>query len=450
MDYFTALLRSTVSELFANNTSIDLAVQSGVLLVATLVGWFIHSRLNCVFDRLIADSTGAESRVIALRATKRLTFSLTFAILILLAYGLFELLEYPVGLFQLAWPLAFVLAVISILVFLLRVAAAPGVESRGLEWFVSITLWTVFALYLIGWLPIASALLDSIAFSLGEVRISLLGIVKFLIVLAVLELFALAASRYVEGRLSNTNALDSGIRIGMIKLIRYGLIGIAGLVALSVAGFDLTTLTVLGGALGIGIGFGLQKVTSNLISGFLLLFDRSVRPGDVISIGESYGWVEKMGARYLQVKDSGGVDTLIPNEELITTRIINWSYGDHHVRLKLPVKISYGDDPKLAMRLLLEASTVNDRVIGDPAPLVHLMGFGDDGIKLELRVWIDDPEQGVNKVRSDINIAIWDVFKAHGITIPYPQRDLHIKRSEQIETGTSRQKDSTDQRSQQD
>lgn len=222
-------------------------------------------------------------------------------------------------------------------------------------------------------------------------------------------------------------------RMGLIKVIRYGLIGIAVLVALSVAGFDLTTLTVVGGALGIGIGFGLQKVTSNLISGFLLLFDRSIRPGDVISVGESYGWVEKMGARYLVVRDRDGVDTLIPNEELITTRVINWSYGDRHVRLKLPVQISYGDSPRLAMQLLLEASGANERVIDDPGPVVRLMGFGDDGINLELRVWINDPEQGVNNVRSDINLMIWDAFKTHNITIPYPQRDLHVKQSELVE-----------------
>lgn len=445
MEFFTALLRSTASESFANSTPLDLALQFGVLLVATFISSFARSRWDRVIDKRIAGSTESMPRIIALRATKRLSFSLPFAVLVLLAYSLFELFEYPVGLFHLAWPLAFVLAVISILVFLLRVAAAPGTGSKRMEQFISITLWTVFALYLLGWLPIASALLDGIAFSLGEVRISLLGVVKFLIVSAMLVLVALAVSRHVEGRLSDTQALDSGIRTGVIKVIRYGLIGLAVLVALSVAGFDLTTLTVIGGALGIGIGFGLQKVTSNLISGFMMLFDRSIRPGDVISIGESYGWVEKMGARYLVVRDRDGVDTLIPNEELITTRVINWSYGDRHVRLKLPVQISYGDDPKLAMRLLLEASSANDRVINDPAPVVRLMGFGDDGINLELRVWINDPEQGVNNVRSDINLAIWDAFIAHGITIPYPQRDLHVRRSDQIEAGAGRQEDSTNQ-----
>ena len=433
MDQFTTLLRSISSESFANSTPLDLGLQLGVLLVVTMVSLFIRRRWNHVIDMQIADSPEPVARVIALRATKRLSFSLVFAALILLGYSLFELFEYRVGLFKLAWPLAFVLAAINVLVFLLRVAAGPGTGSERVERFVSITLWIVFALYLIGWLPVVSELLDGIGISLGEVRISLLGVIKFLVVSAILVLAALAVSRYVEGHLSTTQALDSGIRAGVIKVMRYGLVSIAVLVALSVAGFDLTTLTVIGGALGIGIGFGLQKVTSNLISGFMILFDRSIRPGDVISIGESYGWVEKMGARYLVVRDRDGVDTLIPNEELITTRVINWSYGDRQVRLKLPVQISYGDSPRLAMQLLLEASGVNERVIDDPTPVVRLMGFGDDGINLELRVWINDPEQGVNNVRSDINQAIWDAFKTHNITIPYPQRDLHVKQSELVE-----------------
>ncbi len=435
----TALLNSITSEPFANSTSLELAMQLGVLLAATLISLFVRNRWGRAIDMRIADSPESMSRVIALRATKRLFFPLSFAVLILLAYSLFELFDYPVGLFYLAWPLALVLAVIRILVFLLRISADPGVYSKRLELLVSITLVTVYVLYLFDWLPIVTTLLNGIGFSLGETRISLLGVIKFLIISTILVLVALAVSRQMEGRLCDTQAFDSGILTGVIKLVRYGLITIAVLIALSVAGLDLTTLTVLGGALGIGVGFGLQKVTSNLISGFLILFDRSIRPGDVISIGESYGWVDKMHARYLVVRDRDGVDTLIPNEELITTRLINWSYGDNCIRLKLPVQISYGDDPKLAMRLLLEATSANDRVIDDPAPAVRLMGFGNDGINLELRVWIDDPAQGVNNVRSDINLAIWDSFKANSITIPYPQRVLHVEQSDQIEVGAGRQ-----------
>ena len=324
------------------------------------------------------------------------------------------------------------LAAVRILVFLLRVAAGPGGGTKGMELFASGVLWMGCAFYLIGWLPAVGEVLDGIAFNMGEIRISLLGVAKFLVFSVLLVLTAMALSRLVEGRLSVKQGLDSGVRIGLVKLIRYSLVGIAVLVALSAAGLDLTTLTVIGGTLGVGIGFGLQKVASNLVSGFLILFDRSIRPGDVISIGDSYGWVEKINARYLVVRDHSGVDTLIPNEQLITTEVINWSYGDRHIRLKLPVQISYDDDPELAMKLLLGASKVNERVIADPAPAARLMGFGDNGIGLELRVWIEDPELGVANVRSDINLAIWRAFKAHGITIPFPQRDLHVKQTDLV------------------
>jgi len=215
--------------------------------------------------------------------------------------------------------------------------------------------------------------------------------------------------------------------MGISQVIKYGLIGLAFLIAISSAGINLSALSIIGGALGVGIGFGLQKVTSNLISGFLLLFDRSIRPGDVISIGDRFGWVQKLGARYAVVRDRNGVDTLIPNEELITSQVINWSYGDRHIRIKISVQISYEDDPELAIRLMEEASEISGRVLCDPPPACRLLGFGDNGIDLELRVWIDDPEEGVNNVRTEVNLEIWRRFREHGVTIPYPQRDLHLK-----------------------
>jgi len=432
----SAALRSVIDEALATSTPFDLAMQAGVLFVAVVAGFVLKGRWNRAAESRIAGSNVPMARVVALRGSKRLAFALTVAVVILLADGVFELLGRPTGLFDLAVPLALVLAAVRILVFLLRVAAGPAGGTKGMELFFSILLWFGCALYLIGWLPAVDELLNGVAVDVGETRISLLGVLKFLVFSVLLVLVAMALSRVAEGRLSATQGLDSGVRMGLIKVIHYLLVGFAVLVALSAAGFDLTTLTVIGGTLGVGIGFGLQKVASNLVSGFLILFDRSIRPGDVISIGDSYGWVEKINARYLVVRDRSGVDTLIPNEELITTQVINWSYGDRHIRLKLPVQISYDDDPELAMQLLLQGAKANDRVITDPAPASRLMGFGDNGIELELRVWIEDPEQGVANVRSDINLAIWRAFKAHGITIPFPQRDLHVKQKD-LFTATS-------------
>ena len=177
----------------------------------------------------------------------------------------------------------------------------------------------------------------------------------------------------------------------------------------------------------VGLGFGLQRIASNFISGFILVFDRSIRPGDVISINDKFGWVQELRARYIVVRDRDGVETLIPNENLITTEVINWSYSDKQVRIKLPVQISYEDDPEAAMDILARAAQGSARVLQNPPPAPRLLGFGDSGIDLELRVWIRDPQQGVNNVRSELNIAIWKGFKAAGITIPYPQQDLYVK-----------------------
>ena len=197
--------------------------------------------------------------------------------------------------------------------------------------------------------------------------------------------------------------------------------------ALNAVGIDLGALTVFGGALGVGIGFGLQRIASNFISGFILVFDGSIRPGNVISINDKFGWVQELRARYIVVRDRDGVETLIPNENLITTEVINWSYSDPRVRLKLPVQVSYADDPEQAMQILIGASEASGRVLRDPAPAARLMGFGEHGIDLELRVWIYDPQEGVANVRSDINLNIWKRFREAGITIPFPQHDLYVK-----------------------
>jgi small-conductance mechanosensitive channel len=206
------------------------------------------------------------------------------------------------------------------------------------------------------------------------------------------------------------------------------------LVGLNAAGLDLTTLNVLTGAIGIGLGFGLQSIAANFVSGFVLLMDRSIKPGDVISFTgmpgtatEGFGWVEELRGRYVVVRDRDGVETLVPNQNLITNPVINWSYTDPRVRLKLPVRISYRDDPELAMKLLIQATVEHPRIIHEPGPVARLMSFGDHGIELELRFWIPDPQEGVNNVRSDVNRRIWQLFKEHAITIPVAQREIRVE-----------------------
>ena len=197
-------------------------------------------------------------------------------------------------------------------------------------------------------------------------------------------------------------------------------------------GLDLTTLNVLTGAIGIGLGFGLQAIAANFVSGFVLLMDRSIKPGDVISFTgttgtstEGFGWVQELRGRYVVVRDRDGVETLVPNQHLITNPVINWSYTDPRVRLKLPVRVELSsDDPEKALAVLLKAAEDQPRILRDPAPVSRMMGFNDYGFDLELRFWIADPQEGVNNVRSDVNRAIWRLFKENGITIPVAQREV--------------------------
>ncbi len=405
----------------------DLTLQVIILVAGALVGVALWIAWRRRVDTRLLGQPAAEFRALTLRASKRLVFPIVMGLVALLAHSVLQGMGRSTGVLDVALPLMAAMVAVRMLIFLLRVGGAGERKLTFWEYLISTAVWLVFALYLLGWLSAVEQGLDKVAFELGDSRISLLATLQLLMAASVLLLFSLWVARLFAARIEKHFSHDPALGGGLATVVRYALIVAAFLVAMGSAGFDLTSLTVVGGALGVGLGFGLQKVASNLISGYLLLFDRSIRPGDVINIADSYGWVQKLAARYIVVRDRNGVDTLIPNEKFITTEVINWSYSDRDVRLKLPVQISYDDDPELAMRLMNEAAHASSRVIADPAPGCRLMGFGDNGIELELRVWIADPQNGVNNVRSDINLAIWRAFKAHGITIPYPQRDLHIK-----------------------
>jgi small-conductance mechanosensitive channel len=238
------------------------------------------------------------------------------------------------------------------------------------------------------------------------------------------------------GWLDGLDQLAVSTRVGVSKFAYFLLLGLGMLLGINAAGVDVTTLNVLTGAIGLGLGFGLQAVASNFVSGFVLLMDKSIKPGDVISFTASagagtgnFGWVQELRGRYVVVRDRDGVDTLVPNQNLITSSFINWSYSDQRVRLKLPVNVSYDDDPEVALKLLLQAAENHPRILRDPPPVSRLISFEDSGMRLEIRFWIADPVNGVNNVRSDVNRAIWRIFRAHGVTIPVPQHETRILRA---------------------
>jgi small-conductance mechanosensitive channel len=257
--------------------------------------------------------------------------------------------------------------------------------------------------------------------------VSVLELLKGAMVVILTIAATLWLSGLVEQRLQHAANLDSSVRAVVSKLLRAALLVVGVLISLRVIGFDLTLLTVFGGALGVGIGLGLQKLASNYIAGFTILLDRSIRLGDNITVDNRFGVVAKVTARYVVVRGADGVDAIVPNEALVTTTVLNHSYSSREIRLAVPVQVSYDSDVPLALKLMEAAARAEPRVLGAPnEPMGYLVRFADNGIELELGVWINDPENGQLNIRSALNQSILRAFKANGIRIPFPQRELRV------------------------
>ncbi len=308
--------------------------------------------------------------------------------------------------------------------------ASNILHDQAWSHFVAVVAWPIAALNILGVLDDTIAVLDSLAFNLGDLRLSALVVIKGVLALGVLLWLALVGGRFLERRISASPNLTPSVQVLLAKLLKATFFVIAIMAAIGAVGIDLSAFAFFGGALGVGIGFGLQKVISNLISGVILLLDKSIKPGDVIGVAGTYGWIRSLGARYALVVTRDGIEHLIPNEELITTRVENWSHSDQRVRLKIPIGVSYNTDLRRAMALCVEAAEAVDRVIEDPAPLCLVTGFGHNSVDLEIRLWIADANNGVSNVKSDIMLNVWDRFRENGIEIPFPQRDLHIRSAE--------------------
>lgn len=289
------------------------------------------------------------------------------------------------------------------------------------------TAWTLAILNITDLLDPTLALLDSLSVTLGAVRISPLIIIKAGLLLWLSLWLSSVLSGLLARRLETSENITPAMRVLSVKLLHIALITAAVLFTFSTVGINLTALAVFGGALGVGLGFGLQKIFSNLISGVILLMDHSIKPGDTIAIGQTFGWINHLSARYVSLITRDGIEHLIPNEILITERVENWSFSDSLVRLRLPVGISYNSDVRKAIELCVESALATPRIMHDPVPRCLLKGFGDSSVELELRVWINDPPNGRANVLSEILLGIWDRFHEHGIEIPFPQRDLHIR-----------------------
>lgn len=420
---FTAGLGFSFSNLF----SIWTLIQLGLIFLAFIVAIYLQKRIDIPLkERLLK----WESQPALLRIFETLQKSiiwLIFAFQLWVAYAVMRTATLPsnCAIIRIAAGLATTWFFISILSRLIK--------NRAISRLVAAFAWGVAAVYILGFLPQTVAALDSAGFTVGGSRISLLAILKSAVIFILFVWIALVLSQVLGNLISRNDDISPSIQVLLQKIIRFGLLVLAALFALNVVGIDFTALAVFSGAVGIGIGLGLQKIVSNFLSGIILLLDKSIKPGDVIEIetisGGTYGWVQHLGARYTAVKTRDGTETLIPNETFIDSAVTNWTHSNKLVRRKLPVGVSYDTDVDRAIELCIEAASSLKRVVSDPSPVCLVNGFGDSSVDLELRFWLKDPEGGVANISSQVYLEVWRRFKANQIEIPFPQRDLNIRSS---------------------
>ncbi len=327
----------------------------------------------------------------------------------------------------LAQPLLLSLAVVQFVFYVLRRILKPSTLLSSLEHIVAWLVWGVVALHLTGHLPALISTLDEIGVTVGKNRISLYTTVLGILTLSVTVLVALWIARSIETRFIEQTPLQGNLKSALSKAARTLLVLLAVLVALPVMGIDITMLSVFGGALGVGIGLGLQKIVANYFAGFTLLLDQSIRMGDMVTVNGRFGEVEDIRTRYTVIRGRDRSETIIPNEVMVTSVVINHTLADRENRLQLPVQVAYATDLNVARDAMVAAANTHARVIKPTDTHVRLVGFGESGIDLELVCWISDPENGLGRLKSDINWSIWASFKREGIEIPYPQRVVTLQ-----------------------
>jgi len=391
-----------------------LAAIAGIGLIAWLGGRLLGPRLAALWERM----AGARDEGIEARARAMVRYSILAA-----ATG--------IALRVSPWP--------PLAVWMLGLVGAGAAAllvknivrglhlSRWIAWLLAAFTFTALLAGAVGGLAPLTEELRQAGFTLGSRRFTLLGLVQ--IVIGLLALYALVrlAIRMTGQSIRRSRGLDPTQKLLTEKLAALAIIALAFFVGIDLAGIDLTALAVFSGALGLAVGFGLQKTFGNLIAGIILLMDRSIKPGDVISVGESFGSVNKIGVRAVSIVTRDGKEYLIPNELLMTQEVVNWSYSTKDVRISIPIGIGYDCDVRLAQELMVEAANASTRVLDNPQPAVWMTKFAESAIEHEIRVWISDPEAGLGQVRSEILNKLLALFREHDIAIPYPQRDVRVK-----------------------
>ena len=308
-------------------------------------------------------------------------------------------------------------------------------RSRTIGLTFALVAWAYVAAVVLGVADVATEILDA-GFDIGTFRLSLLSVLQVVFLLGGLLWLSAVVGNFLDRRIQKIEDMTPSLRVLIGKILRIVLIVVAAMIALSSMGIDLTALTIFSGAVGVGIGFGLQKVVSNFISGIIILMDHSIKPGDTVTLGETFGWIRELRARFVSVITRDGREFLIPNEDFITTEVVNWSFSDQYVRLDVVFGVAYDSDPHEVERIAIEAASSVQRVQDrDPPrgrkqprrPVCWLTGFGESSLEFKLRFWISDPQEGTTNIRGKVLLAVWDAFNENGIRIPYPHREIIMR-----------------------
>lgn len=397
----------------------DVILSLGISLILLLVARLFSGKLKAQFQKVIDKTNNKSIFLPVLRSLKDLTYPITGLIL----FGLFSAVSISFGIENKIPSIVNSLFIAWVVISFTSSLMGSGVLVQLIKFIVLVAVF----LNIIGLLDPVISFLQSIKFGLQDDKvISLYAVLKGVSLLIILLWLTFFVSDKIENKISRSPDLTPSIKVLISKIIKITLFVFTVLIGLMAIGLDLTVFTVFGGAIGVGVGFGLQKIISNFISGIILLSERSIKPGDVIAIGDTYGWVNSLRARYVSVITRDGKEHLIPNELLITEKVENWSFSNDDIRVRVPFGVSYNSDIPKVMELAMQSVDMTDRVLKKPEPKCLLTGYGDSSVNFELRIWVNDPANGIGNVTSDVLFNLWNILKENNIEIPFPQRDLHI------------------------
>ncbi|MBT6141004.1 MAG: mechanosensitive ion channel [Nitrosomonadales bacterium] len=411
-----------------NNLNVDYLLSVSVFMqaAALIVAGFVVFLTNKWIMRKIVERSKGNWKALG-EGIGKIVSPFIFLIVVWLS-GCILMPYQTVNILHVIQTLLIALIVIRLVVYLVKYILHPNPLLNAYQNFLSSILWVTVVLHLFGFLAPISSSLQSITFGFGDKEFSVLLVLQLLAGIFLSVISAMTLSRFIENRLMKVTQIGLSGRVMINKIVRIALYVIAIVVALDTIGLDLTFLSVFGGAFGVGLAFGMQKIASNYVSGFTILLDKSLQIGDILTIGEHYGIVDSIKSRYTVLRKLDGVEVIIPNETLIAENIINHTSSDRKVRVWIDIQVGYSSSVDLATEIMLSSCNQQERVIKDePEPTVYLMNFGESGIDLKLVFYIEDAEEGTYRLKSDINKEIWREFQAKGIEIPFPQRVIHVE-----------------------